>query len=259
MTTDPLAEPQRIAFAGDWHQNTDYAEHAIAHAREQDANVVLHLGDFGYNFTRPFLDGVTQALRAVGLSLLFVDGNHENFTRLYRYPVGPDGLRQLTDRIRHLPRGFRWQWAGVRFLALGGAHSVDRPYRQAGVSWWKEEAISDADVARVAEGGLADVLVSHDCPAGVVIPGIDDRTSPPPFPPLEIIRANEHRQILRSAIDPVRPSTVWHGHYHVSYDATTDLGWGPVVVHGLDCDGGPLDENVRVVDVTSLIRREVAA
>lgn len=259
MAIDPLAEPHRIAFAGDWHQNTDYAERAVAQAREHGADVVLHLGDFGYNFSRPFLDGVTQALKAAELSLLFVDGNHENFTRLYRYPVGSDGLRQLTDRIWHLPRGFRWQWADVRFLALGGAHSVDRPYREAGLSWWKEEVISRADVARVAEGGLVDVLVSHDCPAGVVIPGIDDRCSPPPFPPLEILRANEHRQILRSAIEPVRPSTIWHGHYHVNYDATADFGWGSVGVHGLDCDGGPLDENVSVVDLPSFAQREVAA
>lgn len=252
---DLLAEPQRIAFAGDWHENTDWPERAIEHAKELGADVVVHLGDFGYNFTRPFLDGVTAELSRAGIPLLFVDGNHENFTRLYRYPVGPDGLRKLTDGVWHLPRGFRWEWGAVHFLALGGAYSVDRPYRVPGVSWWPEETIGRADVARVAASGFADVLISHDCPAGVVIPGIDDRTTPPPFPPLEILRANEHRQVLRAAIDQVQPSVIWHGHYHVRYETVADLGYGPVMVRGLDCDGSSLEANVQVVDVRDLLVR----
>lgn len=257
--TGPFIQPSRIAFAGDWHQNTDYSQRAIDHAKKLGADVVLHVGDFGYNFTRPFLDGVTEALDDAGIPLLFVDGNHENFDRLYRYPIGADGLRRLTDRIWHLPRGFRWQWGAVHFLALGGAYSVDRPYRVPGMSWWPEETIGRDDIARVAEGGFADVLISHDCPVGVIIPGIDDRETEPPFPPLEIMRANEHRQLLRSTIESVRPSAIWHGHYHVRYQAVADLGYGPVVVNGLDCDGAHLADNVQVVDVADLLVRRVMA
>jgi predicted phosphodiesterase len=252
MRGDPLAVPARIAFVGDLHMNAQWARRAIRHAAERGAEVIVHLGDFGYTFDAKYMRVLNRTLSETGVPLLFVDGNHECFTTLLRYPIRDNGLRQLTDWVWHLPRGFRWTWDGVRFLALGGAHSVDRPYRVPGTSWWSEETIGRGDVARVMQGGPADVLISHDCPVGVTIPGIDDRSTPAPFPPAEMQRAHEHRQLMRSTIGAVRPSMIWHGHYHVRYQTVTDLGWGPVVVNGLDCDDSTLDRNVVVVDLADL-------
>ncbi len=42
---DPLAEPSRIAFAGDWHENASWAASAIAYAKDHGADVIVHLGD----------------------------------------------------------------------------------------------------------------------------------------------------------------------------------------------------------------------
>ncbi len=249
---DPLATPRRIAFAGDWHANTSWAESAIQYAADQSADTIVHVGDFGYDFPASFLRRVTKTLHRTGLHLWFVDGNHEDFDLLRRYPVRDTGLREVTDRIWHIPRGHRWTWGGVRFLGCGGAHSVDRIWREPGTSWWWQEAITDDDVARCVDGGAADVLISHDCPAGVVIPGIDDRKEPPPFPPLEIVRANEHRDVLRRVVAGCRPAAVIHGHYHVAYEQTADLGYGSVRFIGLDCDGTALNRNVRVFDVDDL-------
>lgn len=248
-TSDPLAEPARIAFAGDWHANAWWAERAIADARTRYADVVVHLGDFGYLFTDQFLGRVSAALAEAELDLLFVDGNHENHPKLLRYPIGANGLRRVAQRVWHLPRGFRWQWAGVRFLALGGAHSVDRPHRVPGVSWWKEETITPEQARHAIDGGAADVLVSHDCPAGVPIPGLDDGTL---FPWAEIMRSDEHRGVLRDVAQAVRPRLIWHGHYHRRYDATADFGYGPVRVCGLDCDGTRMEENVQVVALADI-------
>jgi len=254
-TFNLLAEPRRIAFAGDWHMNVRWAERAIRCAVDQDADVIVHVGDYGYDFHPGFVRKVEEALTRAGIPLLFVDGNHEDFTLLLQQPVGGDGLRRISGHVAHLPRGFRWEWAGVHFLAMGGAHSVDRPYRVPGVSWWPEETITARQVYEAAEPGTTDVLISHDCPHGVVIPGIDDRTSPPPFSPAEIERSNEHRKLLRVLVEQVQPSVIWHGHYHVGYQAVADLGYGPVVVNGLDCDETTLDANVRVVDVADLLVR----
>ena len=248
----------RIAFAGDWHMNPIWSGDAIAYAASLGADVIVHLGDFGYTYKPSFLAVVDEELDAAGIDLLFVDGNHEDFPKLYGYPL-VDGRRKLTGRIWHLPRGYRWEWAGVRFLALGGAHSVDRRYRLPGRSWWPQETLTRADVVRAAAGGPADVLISHDCPAGVVIPGIDDRRNPPPFPAEEIRRSYDHRMLLRAAIaDQAQPSVIWHGHYHVSYRIVADLGYGPVMVNGLDCDGSSLDANVAVVNVADLLVRSRA-
>lgn len=59
---------------------------------------------------------------------LFVDGNHENFARLYQYPeVDFCGGRahQIRDSIFHLMRGFRFELCGSSFFAFGGASSHD--------------------------------------------------------------------------------------------------------------------------------------
>jgi predicted phosphodiesterase len=254
---DPLAEPSRIAFMGDWHANAWYAQRAIKQAIDRHADVIVHLGDYGYDFPPGYLEAQQRHLGPAGVPLLFVDGNHEDHPKLAKWPIRPSGLRQLRDNIWHIPRGFRWEWSGVRFLGCGGAYSVDRKLRVPGVSWWKEETITDEDVDRCA-AEPTDVLLAHDCPAGVVIPGIDDRDpSTAPFPWVELLRAGEHRQQLRRIVDATQPRWIWHGHYHRKYQQQAELGYGPVTVTGLDCDDRPLDANVHLVELADFARAEV--
>jgi predicted phosphodiesterase len=253
---DPLAEPARIALAGDWHMNGPWAAEAIATTvRTADPDVFIQLGDFGYTFDAEYLQAVDGALATAGVPLLFVDGNHESFPTLHRYPVRDHGLRRLTEHVWHLPRGFRWQWGDVRFVSLGGAYSVDRTWRIPGVSWWNDETVTPEQAARAIAGGPVDVLIAHDCPTGVVIPGIDDTSSPSPWPPVELVRAYEHRTLLRQVVDAVRPTTIWHGHYHRRYATTAELGYGPVTVLGLDCDGTTVADNVHVLDLGAITHR----
>jgi len=247
----PLETPSRIALAGDWHANDRWAACAIDYAKDEGADVIIHVGDFAYDYSRKFLMTVDRALADYGIPLLFVEGNHDDPGAL-RGPLGPDGLRQLAPHIWHIPRGFRWQWGDVTFLGCGGAHSVDRQRRTPGVSWWPEEAITDEDVRRCVDGGPVDVLISHDCPTGVTIPGIDDASSPPYWPALEILRATEHRAVLRQIVDGCQPRTIVHGHYHRFYETVAELGYGAVRVMGLDCDGGDFAANVQVVDLKDL-------
>jgi len=249
--TEPLATPARIVFAGDWHMNATWAVAAIRHAAEGRADVMVHVGDFGYTFDGRFMRRLDAALQAAGLPLLFVDGNHEDFDSLLRWPIRPNGLRQLTDHVWHLPRGFRWTWGGVRLLAVGGAHSVDRQWRSPGTSWWPEETLTGDDVARAVAGGPVDVLVAHDCPAGVDIPGLAATSHL--WPAEELALADEHRQRLRTVVDAARPRAVFHGHYHRRYSTTADLGYGPVAVVGLDCDGTTFDRNLTFVDLDDLL------
>jgi predicted phosphodiesterase len=253
---DPLAEPDRIAVAGDWHGDAAWAYDAAETAVHANIQAIVHLGDFGYRFHPNYLRTLDNALSSHRVPLLFVDGNHEDHKWLARQPVDGRGLRRISDWVWHLPRGFRWTWHGLRFLALGGAHSVDGIWRrQQNLMWHVEERITRADVARAVAGGRADVLVSHDCPTGVVIPTVDDRTEPAPFPEIELLRAEEHRQILRGVVDQVQPRVVWHGHYHVAYETYVDLGYGPVLVAGLDCDGTTPAENVSIVDLPALVQQ----
>ncbi len=253
----PLAPPDVVAFFGDWHTNTHYAVAALEHAAAHGADVGIHVGDFGGRFPAGYLASVTRACNRVGMNLLFVDGTHDDHQQLARLPLNRHGIRPLDGgRIFHLPRGFRWTWHGRRFLALGGAHSVDGPTRRrSGLLWQpEEETISTADARRAVAGPVVDVLVSHDCPAGVDIPGL--AAGAHRWPADQLAHADTHRRLLRSVVDVVQPVHIVHGHYHRRYTLTVDLGYGPVHVHGLAEDGcHDLADNVHVVRLADLARR----
>lgn len=249
MSLYPLAVPKRICFAGDWHADLTDARNALERAELQAADVIIHTGDFGYKFEPKFVRGVNDELIARKLQLLFVEGNHEDHPWLLKQPIGGSGLRQIHTNIWHIPRGYRWNWDGVRFVGLGGAHSVDGMWRrQRGWMWHKEETITPAQAAAVMEGGTADVLVSHDCPAGVPIPGL----TPEDFPVVEILRAEEHRELLGKVASAVKPRFIFHGHYHVAYETVADIGYGPVVVKGLDRGSASLNGNLHFVNLDQL-------
>lgn len=243
--------PDRIAFLGDVHMNLRWTLEAIAQAARGRAQVIVQLGDFGYTFDQRFLDAVSEELRREHITLIFVDGNHEDHRMLSTGKPGTARLRSIAPRILHAGRGYRWTWNGIRFLALGGAHSVDAGMRQHyGWLWHPEETISTAQVSDAVAGGETDVLISHDCPTGVDIPGL----SSDDFPAHEIRRAEAHRRVLRSVVDKVKPVHLWHGHYHVFYSDQVDLGWGPMNVTGLSCDGTSWGENLRVIPLATLQR-----
>lgn len=240
------ANAQIICFSGDWHMNTKYATSAIYWARKQDADVIVHTGDFGYNFTDGFLNALEQEAARDHIIVMFVDGNHENFDWLLAQPLDEDGVRRLREHIWHLPRGFRWEWSGVKFLALGGAHSVDRPWRTPGVEWWHQEWISYSEMENAAASGLADVMITHDCPSGVDIPDLPKGV----FPEEEIHQANLHRSILATVVNAVQPSYLFHGHYHVNYVGVREQS--NTMVYGLNCDGHEFHQNMVIWRIGNL-------
>jgi predicted phosphodiesterase len=214
----PLATPERLAVLGDTHGDTDFALRALAYARhDRGADVVLQLGDFGFTWPEsPFAAGVSALACDLDMPVLWVDGNHENHDALDAIPIDPaTGLRPIAPGVWHLPRGYRWTWGGLRFLALGGATSLDSHLRTPGLNWFPQESLSRDDVHHAVSGGPADVMLCHDAPDGVDIPGL----TPNQFPPAAIRGAEQHRRILRLTVDRVQPRWLFHGHYHVSYVA----------------------------------------
>lgn len=258
-----MREFRRIAFAGDWHANTRFARRMITHAWDQGADCIIHLGDYGWDYSRWFINTIESMLYRTGLELFFIDGNHENFDRLYQFPIQPDGTRKISKRVHHLPRGHRFTWGGVRFLACGGGVSVDRDRpvnpRVEGVSWWPQEEITSQEHHLCETGGPTDVLLSHDCPALVPIPDLDKTAHL--FPADGIARSETHRLKLLTIASATRPRLVLHGHYDRVYTAYGNLGWGPMRVVGLDRDHVPTlnhpywpaeEDNMLVVDVAEL-------
>lgn len=243
-----MREPvYNLAFAGDWHGNTSWAINCI-YALEEQANVdtILHLGDYGYTFSADFVTYVEKALAECNIMLYFVDGNHDFHKKIWSHPKDEDGLYVISEHVRGIPRGHRWQWWGLTFLGLGGAHSVDRPHRTPNKSWWKTEWITPAQHAKAQEGGPVDVMIAHDCPSGVTIPGVTREDGLKYFEAAELDAAEEHRVLLRETVDAVKPKLYVHGHYHVLYGTIAEDGCRYV---GLNCDNTHPDANLWVVRV----------
>jgi hypothetical protein len=262
----PLADPRagRLMLAGDWHGNSVWAGKALSLAARQGVSTVLQLGDFGFSANgEGVLDVLSITAAAFDLTLLVVDGNHEDFPLLERFPVLTDGpaagLRPVRPRLWHLPRGTRWTWRGAddrehRWLAVGGAVSVDRQLRTEGYSWWPGEELTAAEAERIAGEGTADVLVCHDRPRAAAValgdrPGLWWDRAPRAWARDDLARSDAHSDRVQSVVDAVQPRHVWHGHLHRRTDVLVDPAtWGGICeIHGVAADEMSWNESTAMV------------
>lgn len=241
----------KLLFLGDTHGNTGWVHLIIETAKEHDIDWIVQVGDFGYwehkKHGVDYLFAVETFLEEAGKQLVWLDGNHENHPVLRRN-YGPESDKHITheehgfwrirDHIWYAPRGHRWDWDGVKFMSLGGAYSIDKNFRKVGSSWWWEELITEEEVEQAIEGGLVDIMVTHDCPDGVqgAIPaegGLDRQKDRWP-------ESLENRRKLARVVQAVRPFALVHGHYHhrntEMYRYPVEGGYATTLIEGLACD-----------------------
>jgi Icc-related predicted phosphoesterase len=224
----------KILVAGDVHANFNQLGRLTAVAQAQGISVIAQVGDFGY---WPHIAADNRSLRRhnarlaqAGITLVFIDGNHENFEALFqdRPTVPGTPFKVIDTNILYAPRGSSWSWDGVRFLALGGAHSADIPYRRAAERkrrksaqksrwfWWAEETLTDEDVERAHTAGRADVLLCHDAPSSsnlkVHVTDVRDGYKEDPD-------TWDNRARVQRVLESARPKLVLHGHYHTRYSS----------------------------------------
>lgn len=230
---------------GDTHSNTTWWGSVVRPAiRDVRPNAVLSVGDFGYwpdhDEGRAFLAEVSDSLAAVGTSLWFVDGNHEQHDRL----SPRTSPHRVYPGVHHLPRSARWTWESIRFGALGGAVSPDRENRTEGWDWFESERITDADLVRLGVGPL-DVLVTHDAPSWC-------RLQAPNAPSAKVDRdTRKNRALVDRAITATAPALVLHGHWHLAHVALADPARQRPAVLGMGADGHR-STSVALLDVCRL-------
>jgi predicted phosphodiesterase len=235
----------RVLVAGDTHGNTRWVTNLCALASERSCDLVLQLGDFGFDPASPsgarFLDSVDSACAEEDLQLLWIDGNHEHHRDLRRLAIDAEAPVAVRDHVWYVPRGVRLALAGVRFGFLGGAFSVDWRLRVPGTSWFEEETPTDSDLACLGDEPL-DVLVCHDAPAGVPLQSgiwLNDADQ---------LRADKVQNLLRRAVELTAPRLVLHGHWHHRHtfelawvdarasERQAEVVWRSSRVEGFDCD-----------------------
>lgn len=82
-------------------------------------------------------------LNRKNFTILFVDGNHENFDMLnndFEVVSFLGGkVHKIRSNIYHLMRGEIFVINEKKFFIMGGASSHDKEWRKEGISWWPEE------------------------------------------------------------------------------------------------------------------------
>lgn len=227
----------KILFAGDTHGNLSHLRYLIKVAGWEGLDRIVVLGDFGYwEHTEEgvqFLDKLNTLLQESNVHLFFVDGNHDNVDLLReKYPHGATldtgSLRYgfatpVRERIWYLPRGLRWTWHGARFIALGGAYSVDKQWRvdaekkkgKPGTLWFPGEQMTDMDMARILaeDNGPVDIMLAHDKPMA----------SDPGWNTKVLAQCIPNQERLQVAVETLTPRLFLHGHLHVRYEEMIPL------------------------------------
>lgn len=205
---------------GDTHRNEVFTRRAFVAAQKHGCEEIIQLGDFGYGWhwlaltdtlaLCRFSAAVSLLVEEFGIGFSFLDGNHENFDKLYDHRPGDDGRREVAPGVWHLPRGYRFERGGVRFLVCGGASSVDRLARTESVSWWAAEAVTEADVESCGSQGV-DILLTHDAPMTAAFFENVTTTGYGIGADLDVLR-NKLR--LERIMLATRPRLCVHGHLH---------------------------------------------
>lgn len=194
-----------VYVTGDTH--ADFTRFASKNFAANSDDFVIICGDFGGVWDRGtkeenhWLDWLGKK----PFTILFVDGNHENFARLYSdefETVDFHGgkAHKIRENIYHLMRGYVFELCGKKFFAFGGASSRDvadgilepgdyqelsdcmRDYRRRTnrgelirvnyISWWKEELPSQEEMDRGEESlrnhdYKVDYVITHSLPQEV--------------------------------------------------------------------------------------------
>ena len=144
------------------------------------SDYVICTGDFGLiwdvNESGPqekyWLDWLTDKK----WTTLFLDGNHENFDRLFALPEkimlgGKVGI--VNDSIFHLKRGEIYWFDNHKVFVFGGAQSIDKIFRTPFISWWPQEIPSYTEMQYGLENlekveNEVDYILTHTGPRKIV-------------------------------------------------------------------------------------------
>lgn len=190
---------------GDW---TKFSTKAFPEQKEMSReDFIIVCGDFGLwhdtNSERYWLDWLAEK----PFTVLFVDGNHENFDRLYSdefdiVDFHGGKSHKIRENVFHLMRGYVFSLCDKKIFAFGGARSHDisdgildpadyenddmfkviyhryqkenKAFRVNHISWWEQEMPSKEEMDFALKtleenNNEVDFIVSHCCPTEIQV------------------------------------------------------------------------------------------
>ena len=182
-----------VYITGDTHGDYDIEKLSNKHFPEgrdlTREDYLIILGDFGLPFFNTDIqeDGSPAKgpykywidwLSQKPYTVLWIDGNHENFNFWKEQPVsewhgGKVQVHPHANNVIHLMRGEVYDIEGKSYLAFGGAASHDKFMRHDQISWWPEEEASAEEMQHCLDtmeqhGNRVDYILTHTPPKNVV-------------------------------------------------------------------------------------------
>jgi hypothetical protein len=164
-----------IYVTGDTHGNFKQLDKIASMNLLTKDDFLIVLGDFGFFFFEKDHQN-SKRLEKYQFNILFVDGNHENFPLMRKFP----SIKKFNSKVNMLGRNIFWlrrghvyEIEGNKILAIGGAMSIDKNARVPFVSWWPEEEISRTEIheciLNLEKDKKFDYIITHTCPQTVIV------------------------------------------------------------------------------------------
>lgn len=168
----------------------------------------IQVGDMGVGFRRAQGPNIGEIYGNPPHALMvernakFIRGNHDN-------PAVCKGHSQWIPDGQYDPE--------TRTMLTGGADSIDKQFRIKDYSWWEDEELSYAALAKILldyERFKPEIMVTHDAPQEIA----HEVIRPLLMQNYSKFETTRTRQAFQVMLQAHRPKIWIFGHYHVSFD-----------------------------------------
>ncbi len=164
-----------VYVTGDLHGEWDrFKSKQMRRLRSGDTLIVC--GDFGFIWNHSRSErSILKKMAALPFTIAFVDGCHENFDLLERYPIeewNGAPVQRIAPNILHLMRGQVYTIEGRTFFTFGGGHSQDYEFRKETPNWWEQEQPTHQEIKHAIHNlaeheNRVDYIITHEPPASL--------------------------------------------------------------------------------------------
>lgn len=140
-------------------------------------DTIIILGDSGFNYYLNVRDDMLkEVVNNLGVTFFCIRGNHEerpSNISTYRTCVWNNGEVYFEERYPNLlfaKDGEFYNINGLSCLVIGGAYSIDKPFRiMQGYKWFESEQLTSSEKAKITNNlkkhnNKVDCILSHTCP-----------------------------------------------------------------------------------------------
>lgn len=164
-----------IYLTGDIHGDLSRFRHKNV-KKLKKGDTLLVCGDFGFIWDGSNKENkILKKLGKKKYNILFVEGCHENYDLLYKYPVEEycgGKVRRISGHLAQMTRGSIFTIDDVRIFAFGGGQQSEKEIRKASNTYWTQELPTQKELDEALEnlqsvGNKVDYIVTHEPPASL--------------------------------------------------------------------------------------------